>query len=69
MPKSSATLVGYDPIPIEATHSGMCKFAGPDRNGYKNIAETLSQWIKKLDDPDAADEVPVRTISAHFRMV
>ncbi len=62
VPKASATVQGLDPIPIEDTHSRMCKFDDQNRNGYKNITETLSQWIKKLHEPEAAHEMPVSLI-------
>jgi hypothetical protein len=59
VPKSSATLSGIDPIPIAASHSGMCKFADEHRNGYKNISETLSQWIRELSESPSAGQMLV----------
>ncbi|KAI1392900.1 uncharacterized protein F4822DRAFT_392547 [Hypoxylon trugodes] len=49
VPKASATLSGINPVPISASHSGMCKFADESRNGYKAVSGTLSRWIKELD--------------------
>jgi pimeloyl-ACP methyl ester carboxylesterase len=57
VPKDSATLSGIDPIPIEASHTGMCRFVDEHRNGYKNISNTLTEWIRRLGEkPSSADD-------------
>ncbi|KAK0609955.1 hypothetical protein B0T17DRAFT_658526 [Bombardia bombarda] len=53
VPKDSATLSGITPIPVEANHSGMCKFATESRDGYKSVSGILSRWIKALDATSA----------------
>lgn len=32
---------------IEATHSGMCKFAGPSAPGYMSVSTTLREWVEE----------------------
>jgi len=56
VPKDSATLSGIDPIPIEASHTGMCRFVDEHRNGYKSISSTLTEWIRRLGEKPSAND-------------
>lgn len=46
---ASPQLPGVTYYGIEATHTGMCKFASPSAPGYRNISTDIRQWI--IDAP------------------
>ncbi|KAK3942073.1 protein SERAC1 [Diplogelasinospora grovesii] len=49
---SSATppLPNVTPYGIEATHSGMCKFANEDAPGYRNVATAIREWVAEAPE-------------------
>ncbi len=44
VPKSSATLDGYNSISIHADHRNMVRFATVDDNGFKRLLGELTRW-------------------------
>lgn len=65
--KSSAGAVaGIDPVPISASHSGMCKFAGDYVNGYIMISELLVRWIATLEATSTNDRSQVSRFFVAF---
>ncbi|KAF9770812.1 hypothetical protein IL306_011582, partial [Fusarium sp. DS 682] len=47
--KDSATLAGYDPIPIHEDHRLMCKFPDDQTPGYTEVTNMLNRMISNLD--------------------
>ncbi|RYO79112.1 hypothetical protein DL764_010049 [Monosporascus ibericus] len=45
----SATLAGYNPIPINADHRTMCKFPDDQTTGYIAVTGMLKQMISNLE--------------------
>jgi hypothetical protein len=52
---ASPQLVGVTYYGIEATHSGMCKFASETAPGYRTISTAIRAWIA-----DAPNVIPIR---------
>jgi hypothetical protein len=52
---ASPQLVGVTYYGIEATHSGMCKFASETAPGYRTISTAIRSWIA-----DAPNVIPIR---------
>jgi hypothetical protein len=68
--KDSATLPGFDPIPITANHSKICKFAGHWDSGYESVSGTLARWIENMGAETGSDEPKVsrRDIAATLKL-
>lgn len=49
VPKSSATLSGYDYYGINATHADMVKFVSTQDTGYQLVASQLQQWQRGIE--------------------
>lgn len=47
--KESATLLGVDPLYIDANHRKMCRFDFPERDGFKKVSGKLVQWIEEYE--------------------
>ncbi|KAK4098094.1 hypothetical protein N658DRAFT_488741 [Parathielavia hyrcaniae] len=52
---ASPQLAGVTYYGIEATHSGMCKFASEDAPGYRTVSTAIHDWVS-----DAPDVIPFR---------
>ncbi|KAG7293860.1 hypothetical protein NEMBOFW57_003920 [Staphylotrichum longicolle] len=52
---SNPQLVGVTYYGIEATHSGMCKFASETAPGYRTVSTAIRTWIA-----DAPNVIPIR---------
>ncbi|KAF2807646.1 uncharacterized protein BDZ99DRAFT_489297 [Mytilinidion resinicola] len=63
--QDSATIVGVDPIGIEADHISMCKFEDEERRGYVRASEQLQGWIKRL--PPEPKQEKRKLIAKSFR--
>ena len=42
---ASPQLPGVTYYGIEATHSGMCKFNGPNAPGYRTVSTAIREWV------------------------
>lgn len=47
--KESATLLGVDPLYIDANHKKMCRFDYPEREGFQKVSGKLVQWIEEYE--------------------
>ncbi|KAJ4287270.1 hypothetical protein N0V90_012668 [Kalmusia sp. IMI 367209] len=54
--KESATLPGFDPVPISANHSYICKFAGEWESGFQSVSLLLARWIENIGVESRPDE-------------
>jgi hypothetical protein len=52
---ASPQLVGVTYYGIEATHSGMCKFASENAPGYRTVSTAIRTWIS-----EAPNVIPIR---------
>ncbi|KFA80265.1 hypothetical protein S40288_04571, partial [Stachybotrys chartarum IBT 40288] len=55
MDETSATLPGYEKIPLHADHSGICKFASEEDDTYRQVSGQLAKWWKDFSKPDGGD--------------
>jgi ankyrin repeat protein len=55
VPKRSASIDGYIPLPIPANHADMPKFASRDDVGYRRIIGQVRIWLEKASNEGQAE--------------
>ena len=55
VPKRSATMDGYIPLPIPSNHSDMPKFSDREEAGYRRVVGELRLWLERFASKQAPE--------------